>query len=281
MDYNNIVSSYGSTNHCNAHFYPASGFPVDSYQPFLTKLAEKLHISSLHLRPTWQNSGKLPKNRSWQLYADDLINYLEATIDEPIIAIGHSLGSSSTVMATIKRPDLFKALVLIESTQVPKLTSKLIKLAPKKLLKHFNPAKNCHLKQDTFHSKDEFYNIYRSNRAYKRISDENLQIFAEHALQKNSNGTFSLVYKKDWETISYMAPPFIMEDLCKIDIPTVAVRGKPSVFLSEDSWKLWQQKRPKVIFKENLAYGHLFPLEAPETCATLVLEGLEELGLLI
>jgi hypothetical protein len=34
------------------------------------------------------------------------------------------------------------------------------------------------------------------------------------------------------------------------------------------------------VFKEDLNFGHLFPLEAPQICADLVIEGLEQLNLL-
>ncbi len=278
-DHNQYVSNFGGGS-VAAHFYHASGFPVGVYTPFLRCLANQLSIDALHLRPTWDQPGPLPKNRSWNLYADDLIHFMEANYKEPIIAIGHSLGASSTVLAALKRPDLFKALVLVESTQVPKWTSKLIGMAPVQLLKHFNPARNSIKKKSAWPTKEEFLADYRANRAYKRIDDTGLKYFAEHSIKPSKEGGVELVYPSAWETISYMGPPFLMDTLCSLKVPMVAVRGKPSVFLSEESWQKWKKESPTTVFKENLNYGHLFPIEAPQHCADLVIEGLRELGLL-
>lgn len=276
---NNNFSQFAGGN-VDAHFYHASGFPVGVYHPFLERLSKKLNINALHLRPTWTQPGPIPKDRSWEIYANDLIEFIETTYQHPIIAIGHSLGASSTVLAARKRPDLFKALVLIESTQVPKLTSRLIRLAPKRLLMNFNPARNSIKKKSRWSSREDFISEYRKNRAYKRIDDQSLDYFKAHAVRDAEAGGVELVYPTAWETISYMGPPFLMDTLCKLDVPMVAVRGKPSVFLSDESWRKWQKNSPGTVFKENLNYGHLFPIEAPEICANLVIEGLEELNLL-
>jgi pimeloyl-ACP methyl ester carboxylesterase len=264
----------------DAHFYHASGLPVGVYLPFLEILSRKLNVKALHLRPTWPKPGPIPKDRSWEIYADDLINFIEAAYQRPIIAIGHSLGASSTVLAASKRPDLFKALVLVESTQVPKVTSTLIRLAPKRLLINFNPARDSIKKKSRWSSREEFVSEYRENRVYKRVDDQSFDYFKAHMVRDAVGGGVELVYPTAWETISYMGPPFLMDTLCKLDVPIVAVRGKPSVFLSEDSWRRWQKESPSTVFKENLNYGHLFPIEAPEICANLVIEGLEELNLL-
>ena len=278
-DRNCNFSKFGS-GAVAAHFYHASGFPVGVYTPFLDRLSPHLSIDALHLRPTWEQPGPIPNDRSWNIYANDLINFIETSFQEPIIAIGHSLGASSTVLAALKRPDLFKALVLVESTQVPKVTSSLIRLAPKQLLKYFDPAKSAIKKKTNWSSKEEFISEYRAHRAYKRIDDQSLAYFKAHAVKESKSGGVELVYPTDWESVSYMGPPFLMDILCKLKVPMVAVRGKPSVFLSEDSWKKWKKDSPGTVFKENLNYGHLFPIEAPQICADLVIEGLSELKLL-
>ena len=280
MKNQNCNSSHFPGGPVGAHFYHASGFPVGVYRPFLDKLSTRLSIDALHLRPTWDQPGIIPKDRSWEIYASDLINFIEATYQKPIIAIGHSLGASSTVLAARKRPDLFKALVLVESTQVSKVTSTLIRLAPKQLLKHFNPARNSIKKKARWSSREEFYSEYRSNRAYKRVDDQSLAYFKEHSVRELKSGGVELVYPTSWETVSYMGPPHLMDTLCRLEVPMVAVRGKPSVFLSEASWEKWKKESSGTIFKEDLNFGHLFPLEAPQICADLVIEGLEQLNLL-
>jgi len=49
------------------------------------------------------------------------------------------------------------------------------------------------------------------------------------------------------------------------------------VFFTEVSWKEWQTRCPDTVFKEDLAYGHLLPLENPSNCCELIQAGLSEI----
>ena len=74
-----------------AHFYHANGFPLGIYAPLLAKLQQAFSLNALELRPTWPDVGLPPKRRDWQLYADDLILYIERHCSAPIVGIVHSM----------------------------------------------------------------------------------------------------------------------------------------------------------------------------------------------
>jgi pimeloyl-ACP methyl ester carboxylesterase len=262
-----------------AHFYHAAGFPLGLYDSILSKLGQKFKLSALGLRATWPDIGLPPERRDyWKIYADDLIAFIEQECRSPIIGIGHSMGATCTILAAEKRPDLFKTLVLIEPAMVSRSLARLIRLTPKVFMKFFEPAKSTLNKIDTWVSRDAFLDHCRQLRTYKRFSDEAFDALARHGVFETPDGRFHLSFPKSWEAHVYTQPPNVMTNLERLNIPCVAIRGKPSVFFTEALWQEWQNRCPNTVFKQNPVYGHLLPLEGPTACFELINEGLAEIS---
>lgn len=261
-----------------AHFYHATGFPIEVYSPLLSILSEKYKLSALGLRATWPNIGLPPKRRDWQLYADDLIAFIEQQCQSPIIGIGHSIGATCTILAAEKRPDLFKTLVLIEPAMVSRSLAKLVRLMPKVLMNHIEPAKSALKKPDCWSSREEVLTYFRKLSIYKRFNDEAFGAMAKYGVVETQDGKFQLAFPKVWEAHSYTQPPSVMANLERLNMPCVAIRGKPSVFFTEAFWQEWQNRCPNTVFKQNIEHGHLFPLENPSNCYELINTGLSEIS---
>lgn len=262
-----------------AHFYHATGFVPGVYSPLLSRLSQTCRLSTLGCRATWPGAGVPPKGRDyWEGYADELIVFIEQECQAPVIGMGHSMGATCTVVAASKRPDLFKALVLIEPAMVSRPLARLIRHTPKALMSMKEPAKSTLKKADTWPSRDDFLAHCRQLRLYKRFGEEALQAMAQHGVVETAAGQFELAYPKRWEADVYTQPPNVMDLLVGLDLPCVAMRGKPSVFFSEALWQEWQRRSRQTVFKQALDYGHLLPLEAPSLCLELIDAGLAELG---
>lgn len=261
-----------------AHFYDANGFPLGVYAPLLVKLSEPFNLNALELRPTWPDAGLPPKRRDWQLYADDLILHIEQHCRTPIVGIGHSMGATSTILAAHKRPDLFKALILIEPAMVSLPIAWFAKLMPKSLMNLTAPAKNTLKKRDVWESREHFLEYCKISKLYKRFDDDAFTALAQFGVYQNHDGQFTLKFPKRWEAHNYTQPPNVLSILRQIKLPCVAIRGKPSVFFSEATWQRWQQLTPDTVFLEDQRYGHLLPLEDPTVCFGLILQGLNELN---
>ncbi|MEO6348235.1 MAG: alpha/beta hydrolase, partial [Aquaticitalea sp.] len=126
----------------DAHFYPGNGLQNGVYKPLLNLLAEKYNLTSLAYRASWQGSPKQKNQVDWNVYADDLISFLDQKYKKPITAIGHSQGATATLMAATKRPDLFKELFLIEPVSVTKAQEIAIGLVPYFIKKKAEPFKS-------------------------------------------------------------------------------------------------------------------------------------------
>ena len=101
------------------HFAAANGYPAGAYRAFLEPFAEHHEVvASLH-RPLWDTPPDLESFTSWDVLGDDLCQ-LVSQLQQPVISVGHSMGTATILMAAIQRPELFNSLVLIEPVLVPR-----------------------------------------------------------------------------------------------------------------------------------------------------------------
>ena len=254
-----------------AHFYGGNSFTVGTYAPLLNELATDFDLSSLALSGYWYDK---PQRRrlTREQDADMLIEFLEKTQDNPVVGIGHSQGATSTAMAAAKRPELFSQLYLIEPVTFTKKQATLYNLLPRKFLLNREPFKSTLTKQSTWASIDEYYESLRAQRAYRRINDEHLRVFAEQSLAVNSDGSYTLMFAPQQELANYFGAPHIDASLKKLSCPYTLITGKPTLFINHKVRKQWQKFVPDDSVISLLDYGHLLPMEAPELCAQVILE---------
>lgn len=257
-----------------AHFYGGNGFTAGVYLPLLTKLSEKFTITSLAMRGYWHDlptAKKLTREQD----ADILIDFLEKTQDKPVIGMGHSQGATTTAIAAAKRPELFSQLYLIEPVTLTKSQKLIIDLLPSKFKISREPFKSTQAKQANWSSVETYYDYLRSHRAFKRIDDNNLYVFAKNSLVENEQGKYSLLFAPQQELASYFDIPFVndaLKDLNTLNVPYTIIVGKPSMFISDKVRKIWQHLVPSERIIELSDNGHLLPMEAPEQCANIIMK---------
>jgi len=180
------------------------------------------------------------------------------------------MGATCTVLVAHRRPDLFKSLILIEVAMLPVNLSKLARIVPKIFWKYIEPAQSTFVRRDNWKSREEYLAECMQSGVYKRFGEESLQALAANGVRKSNNGQYILAFPKEWEAHNYTQAPNVMDKLESIDLPCLAIRGKPSAFFSDEMWQEWQRRSPQTIFAEDLSHGHLFPLENPTACADLI-----------
>lgn len=264
------------------HFYHANGFPAEVYTPFLNTLAEHFDVHAINGRPIWDDNQN-PDHKNWNIFADDLIKYIESTHTQPIIAMGHSMGASCTVFAAIKRPDLFKALVLIEPAMISLPMRMMLKLLPQDSINKSKLVSGTANKPDTWPDRESYKKYIKKFHGYQLFSDTAFDTFMQHGVKETDNNQVTLRYPKQWEAYNYTNPPYLMQHLAKLEkdkwnLPTVAIRGKSNGFFTDKLWRSWQRSQPNAIYLEDICYGHLMPLEGPCETVSLILKGLEDLN---
>ena len=277
-DLSALVNNNKNTPSSSAHFYGGNGFTAGVYLPLLTKLSEQFTITSLAMRGYWHDLPTVKKLTREQ-DADILIDFLEKTQDKPVVGIGHSQGATATAIAAVKRPELFSQLYLIEPVTLTKSQKLIIDLLPIRLKAGQEPFKSTQAKQAAWESVESYYNYLRAHRAFKRIDDDNLYVFAKNSLVENEQGQYSLLFAPEQELASYFDTPFVndaLKGLNALDVPYTIIVGKPSIFISDKVRKIWENLVPSERIIELSDNGHLLPMEAPKQCADIIVKAFND-----
>lgn len=273
-DLSALINNNKNTKLPDAHFYGGNGFTTGVYLPLLTKLSEQLTFTSLAMRGYWHDLPTV-KRLTREEDADILIDFLEKTQDKPVVGIGHSQGATATAIAAAKQPELFSQLYLIEPVTFTKSQTLMMNSVPNELKVDQEPFKSTRAKQADWESIESYYNYLRAHRPFKRIDDNNLYVFAKNSLVENEQGQYSLLFTPEQELASYFDTPFVndaLKDLNALDVPYTIIVGKPSMFISDEVRKVWEDIVPVERIIELSDNGHLLPMEAPEQCATIIME---------
>src|SRR3990172_7811106 len=95
------------------HFAHANGYPPRTYTPLIETLTPRYHLIAMRARPLWPGSSP-DEIRSWWPFVDDLLQFLDGRGEKNLIGVGHSLGAVTTLAAALRRPDLFRAVILLD-----------------------------------------------------------------------------------------------------------------------------------------------------------------------
>lgn len=226
------------------------------------------------MRGSWHDLTALKKLTREQ-DADILIDFLEKTQDRPVIGMGHSQGATATAIAAAKRPELFSEVYLIEPVTLTKSQKLIIDLLPSRFKIGKEPFKSTQAKQGAWKSIETYYDYLRAHRAFKRIDDDNLYIFAKNSLVENEQGQYSLLFAPERELASYFDTPFVndaLKGLNALVLPYTIIVGKPSMFINDEVRKIWEHLVPVERIIELSDNGHLPPMEAPEQCANIIMK---------
>lgn len=255
------------------HFAHANAYPAGVYRQFLAYLARDYHVLAMDQRPLWP--GEEPEQlHSWHPLAGDLVDFLEQQGAREVIGMGHSLGAVVTMVAAIRRPDLFSRLVLLDPVFLAPEVLAMAAAHPKQTFE--SPLVQIARKRRThWPSRAAAFAHFRKKEVFRRFSDAALRDYVEHGLAENQHGVH-LRFSREWEARFYGMPPLDVWELApQIAHPTLAVRAADSNTLSTKAWSLWQELQPGAQFVEVADAGHLAPLERPAELATIVARFLE------
>ena len=274
-------------------FLHANGYPPETYRNFLGGFLNAYQVTAIYLRPCWP--GADPEDiQNWLCFRDDYLDYLTQREDPSlqsgvspgqarIIGVGHSLGAMATIMAAIKEPDHFKALVLIEPVLFSRLRGTFLRLTfPLKLMRRFHPLVKRTLKRKTsFPDQESMYQNYRKKPIFQRLSNDVLAGYVEGLAAKNPDGSVTLRYSPAWEARIYetsgIADWYVWRNLSNIELPILVMRGAISDTLWASTLDQMVDRLPVGRAYTVEGAGHLAPLEKPLLTAEIMKDFLNSL----
>lgn len=259
------------------HFAHANGYPPGCYRQFLTLLGTRYTVRAIHHRPLWSDMDPW-QMRDWRLVTGDLIALFDAQGWRDVIGVGHSLGGVATMYAALERPDLFRALILLDPVFLPSPWLAHVRANPMASPEMHPLVAGALRRRDFWASEQEAFERFRPKPIFQSLSDAALWDYTR-AILKATDGGYTLAYPREWEARFYSLPPTdVWECVPRLSHPTLAVRGAESDTLHPEAWALWQTLQPQATFVELPAVGHLMAMEQPALVAQTILNYLEELA---
>ncbi|MGQ0603958.1 MAG: alpha/beta fold hydrolase [Anaerolineales bacterium] len=255
------------------HFAHANGYPPRAYTPLLELLATRYHVIAQPAQPLWPNSQ--PNGlHDWTTFADDLIAELSTRADGPVIGVGHSLGGVTTLMAALRQPELFHAIVLIDPVIFIRPFLWLWRVVKALGLgKRLHPLIPGALKRRrVFASAEEMFTRYRRAEVFSRMDDAALRVYVDSLAAPRTDGQVELNYSPEWEVaIYYFGPPDLWTEMPRLRVPMLLIYGAQSDTFSPRALADMQRALPNADYHRIEDAGHLVPLEKPNEVGQVIL----------
>lgn len=245
------------------HLAHANSYHPAIYEHLISQLKVNYEVHSILTRP-FDPEQKVEYFTSWDQFRDDFLEQAYRHSWENIIGVGHSLGSTITMMAAIKNPKLFSHLVIIEPPCIDQIFYTLLDMMPYSISKNLVPPSKIALKRrHKWPSKEIAFDLFRKKSIYKNIDDLTLRAFIDSGLIQDEEGDYRLAFSKFWESKIYCTIKNPYKFFPKLIMPCLCIRGGNTDVISERNWEKWQRVHDNASFLNIENGGHLVPLEKP------------------
>ena len=256
-----------------AHFSHATGLCAGVYSPLMELLTDQLGIIGMDDRG--HGKTKVPAEparlKSWNVFVNDLANFFES-LSEPVIAVGHSRGATVSLLLAVKRPELIRALVLIDPTILPFSWMWWWYLAKKTgLAKRVPIAATAARRRYVWPDRQSILDSYREKAVFSRWQDGFLEAYVESGTELTADGKIKLCCAPAWESRCFaVCPHDVWRYIPRLQQPTLVLYGaKSDTFLAPAAGR-FKAKVPGAVMVRVEETGHFVPMERPaETAAAI------------
>ena len=255
------------------HLAHANGFPPGAYRPLAESLMARYQVVALPARPLWP--GSRPESApAWHPMADDLVDGLDRLGLRGVIGVGHSLGGVLTLIGAVRRPDLFRAVVLIDPVILPPAWLWVVRaLRLLRLERRLPLVQGALHRRRTWPSRRACYEQYRTKPFFATWPDGSLWAYVEAGTRERPDGQVELVYPPEWEAHIFTTTPIdVWQYVPRLRVPALVVRGERSATFRPASMARMERLLPAARFAVVAEAGHLVPMERPIQVAQLILE---------
>jgi len=256
-----------------AHFSHATGLCAGVYSPLMKLLKSQLGIIGMDDRG--HGKTKVPAEpaelKSWNVFVDDLANFFER-LNEPVIAMGHSRGATVSLLLAVKRPELIRALVLIDPTILPFSWMWWWYLAKKTgLAKRVPIAATAARRRYVWPDRQSILDSYRGKAVFSGWLDGYLEAYVEAGTEATEDGKVKLCCAPAWESRCFaVCPHDVWRHIPRLQQPTLVLYGAKSDTFLAPAAKRFKAKVPAAVMVRVEETGHFVPMERPAETAEAI-----------
>ncbi len=259
-------------------FCHANGFPAKSYS-YLFGLLDDFDWHYINCL----GHGAFPVNGDLNNLADELINFLEQRGGAPVDAVGHSSGGVVTLFAAVRRPDLFRRVVLLDPVLFQPFKRGTIALM-KGLGRgdSVGPIRKALTRRTDFADHDEARAYFGGKAFFKAFHHRCFEDYVQHGLVQKDEGGLTLTFAAATEVAIFRSVPLKFPKMMRrrlqrvgetaadrVAVTLVYASRSDVLWPSDIRWLSWAYPNLKLVRFEG---GHLFPFEQPVETAALLTE---------
>ena len=212
---------------------------------------------------------RYPPTEGWTRLVEQLIDTLEREYrGGPVYAAGHSLGAYLTFLAAAGRPELFRAIVLLDAPVIGPVKGRLLGATKTfGIVDRVTPAGATRDRRAEWDSREQAKAHFRTRKLFRGFTEQCLEDYVQHALVF-SGKKFRLRIDPEIEYQIYRTIPHDMHrHLRELRVPAGFVGGTRSDVVRRVGMSLMRGMK---FLKRRVPGGHLFPFEYPRETAAAI-----------
>lgn len=249
------------------HFSHANGFPADSYRKLFQHLAPEYEVSYIN---TLGHNPRYPVSDCWPNLIDETVRFMEQCYGgQPVYAVGHSLGGFLSFLAAIRRPELFRGIVLLDSPILGHLSSTSLWLGKRfGFIDRLTPGRGTLTRRREWASQIEAYRHFAAKPMFARFDPDCLRDYVERGTVP-AGDKVRLLFQPEIEYKIYVGLPHDFPGYRgQLKVPTGFIGGRQSTTFTR--FDVAHMRRSFGIRCQFVDGGHLYPLERPEAAAAAI-----------
>lgn len=249
------------------HFAHGNGFPSLCYKQMLNQLEDRFdycYVDRIGHDPLY------PVGDNWYNSVKEVLASVKRQAMQPVIAVGHSFGGVISLLAAIEQPELFKAVIMLDSPLYGPFKSSLVKLAKSlDIVDRITPAFRSKGRRQHWQDRDQLIRYLRTRDLFKTFTDECLNDYISYGLEEKEDGYY-LRFDRHIEYLIYRTVPHVIPKYeGKLLIPATLIYGDKSTMVSKMDMRYMKNKFNIKCVKTKGT--HLFPMEHPQTVAKQII----------
>ena len=250
-------------------FSHATGFHGRCFNSTAALLANSAHCYSFDYRGYGDATLPLDWKVTWSGYGDDAQRVAQhvANASGPSIAFGHSMGGAALVMAALREPELFRALVLFEPIIFPPIVRESGNAGGPSPL-----SEGARRRRTTFASYEEAIANYSAKPPLNVFQPEVLDDYVRFGFSPNADDTISLKCQPEHEARTYESGALheTWNDLQKLRMPVWVISGEMIPMTPASFAKPLADAIPGCTFVQWDDLGHFGPMQDTQRIAQLM-----------
>jgi pimeloyl-ACP methyl ester carboxylesterase len=246
-------------------FSHANGFNARTYRAILEPLADEMRILAIDLRG--HGASTLPTviegRAGWSEMEADLLAFLDAVVDHPVVLAGHSMGGTTSLLAAAAEPARVKRLALFDPVVMPKEA-----LASSETIAGSPLVQGALRRRAVFPSKQAVVEAYAGRGAFRSWTPEMIADYVEAGFRETADGEVTLTCTPEWEASNFRTHNYdpwraFAESRCPIDIrraelaSTCRTEGREAELTADG----------RITIETVPGTSHFLPMERPDVVA--------------